>query len=381
MKASPNSGDPGRPPRLLVAISSFCAEGTPILTLDLCRHWLRKGIEPVVVTLRPTPDDLEGEFRSAGISVHKLSLPAAGRRRFLQLAAEFHRLGRLHRADAFLSMPLGWHAFMAMGARLAGVRRVAAHVGNYPDAAAPSFAKFRLQVQVGRLVTSSLICCSAYVRAGVVDHFGLPASETEVIYNGVDVAEIERRSATVGPRDAGPFKVGMVARFEVHKDQPTLIRAAALLKAGGRPVEVWLIGDGSRRQEYERLIAELGLASSVTILGVRRDIPELLGRLDAFVFAAKPDEGLGVALIEAMAAGTPVVATDVGACREVLDGQELGLLVPAADPRALADAIGVVARDGAGARKRVEAARSKARRVFSIEAMASSYASSLGLSS
>ena len=93
---------------------------------------------------------------------------------------------------------------------------------------------------------------------------------------------------------------------------------------------------------------------------MRRDVPELVGQLDLFVFATTPDEGLGIALIEAMAAGVPVVASDVGACREVLDDGALGLLVPPRDPVALADAIERVRNEPEAAAARAERARRKA---------------------
>jgi len=180
-------------------------------------------------------------------------------------------------------------------------------------------------------------------------------------------------------RSSRPFVVGMVARLEVHKDQPTLIRAAALLRDAARPVEVWLIGEGSRRAEYQRLIEELGLGGVVQILGMRRDVPELLGRMDAFAFAAKPDEGLGVALIEAMAAGVPIVATNVGACREVLLDGALGELVPPGDAAAMAAAISRLAAAEHPDAGRLTQARAHARSTFSIDAMAAAYASILGL--
>lgn len=369
--------------RVLVVLSSLCAEGTPVLTLDLCRHWRTIGVEPTVVTLEASPTDLAPEFEREGLRVHTMDLPRSGRRRFAQMVALARDLCREHRPHALLSMPFGWHAFLAVGARLAGIPIVAAHVGNYPPRPDDAgFAKFRVLVQAGRPLTSKLICCSAYVRQGVVEHFRVPASETEVIYNGADIATIERRAAAAqashgAERDC--FVVGMVARLEIHKDQPMLIRAAKLLRDAGRAVQVWLIGDGSRRLEYERLIAEQGLSDSVRLLGMRRDIPELLGRLDAFVFVAKPDEGQGVALVEAMAARVPIIATDVGACREVLAGGEFGTLVPAGDPGALADAIVCLQDDPAAARRRTELAHRRATEAFSIEGMAESYARCLGL--
>ena len=112
---------------------------------------------------------------------------------------------------------------------------------------------------------------------------------------------------------------------------------------------------------------------------MRRDVPELVGQLDLFVFATTPDEGLGIALIEAMAAGVPVVASDVGACREVLDDGALGLLVPPRDPAALADAIERVHDAPEAAAERAARARRKAFERFDAGRMAAAYAGLLGL--
>jgi glycosyltransferase involved in cell wall biosynthesis len=171
----------------------------------------------------------------------------------------------------------------------------------------------------------------------------------------------------------------MVARLEIHKDQPTLIRAAGELGRRGLDCEVWLIGEGSRRHELEALIAAEGVHDRVRLIGMRRDVPELIGQLDLFAFATTPDEGLGIALVEAMAAGVPVVASDVGACREVLDDGALGLLVPPCDPVALADAILRVRNEPGAAATRAEHARRKAFEVFGAERMAAAYAEVLGL--
>jgi glycosyltransferase involved in cell wall biosynthesis len=87
------------------------------------------------------------------------------------------------------------------------------------------------------------------------------------------------------------------------------------------------------------LARDLGVAAAVEFLGTRRDVPELLGRSDLFVFSTTAQEGLGSVLLEALAAGLPVVATDVPACRETLRDGEFGRLVPANDSAALAGAI------------------------------------------
>jgi glycosyltransferase involved in cell wall biosynthesis len=366
--------------RVLVVLDSLAAEGTPQLALELCRSWLRDGIRPVVALLRPKPDDLAPEFDALGVERVCLGISDRGYARYGRLALGMFRLARRCRADALLSMPLGWHAFMAHAARLAGVRRVIAHVGNYPTMSGAAWHKFRAQIQLGRAATTALVCCSRYVQEGVVARFGVPAAETAVVYNGVPVAAFAARAAAARrQRHGSRFRIGMVARLEVYKDQPTLVRAAGRLQSRGLDCELWLIGEGSRRRELEQLIAAEGLRERAHLLGMRRDVPELVGQLDLFVFATTPDEGLGIAVIEAMAAGVPVVASDVGACREVLDDGALGLLVTPGDPAALADAIERVRDQPETTAARAERARRKAFEVFDAERMAGAYAELLGL--
>jgi glycosyltransferase involved in cell wall biosynthesis len=366
--------------RLLVVLNSLAAEGTPRLVLELCRIWQRDGIRPMVALLRPKPDDLAPEFDALAIERVCLDVGDRGYVRYGRLALELFQLARRHRADALLSMPLGWHAFMAWGARFGGVCRIAAHVGNWPTMQGAALHKFRAQVQLGRPAMTTLVCCSRYVRDGVLARFGVTAGETVVICNAVPVGAVAGRArAARRQRRASRFRIGMVARLEAHKDQPTLVRAAGVLGKRGLDCEVWLIGEGSRRFELEQLIAAEGLCDRVRLLGMRRDVPELLGQLDLFTFATTPDEGQGIALVEAMAAGVPVVASEVGACREVLDDGALGLLVPPRDPAALADAIERVREEPAAAAARAERARRKAFEAFDVERMAAAYAEVLGL--
>ena len=367
--------------KILIALTSLCAEGTPILVLEMCRWWLKWGIQPKIVTLRSQPTDLSSEFQQLGISVENITLPITGYWRYAQLTAAFFRLAKKFQPDAFLSMPLGWHSFMAYGVRLAGVDRIAAHVGNYPPYwTTTTFQKFRMEIQLGRLVTNKLICCSDYVREGVVKHFKVSNGEAVTVYNGCPVKEIAQIAATQRQQKSEQsFVIGMVARLERHKDQPTLIKAARILQEKGIKFIVQLIGEGSRRSEYEELIRAEGVENYVQLLGMRRDIPELLGQMDVFVFAAKPDEGLGVALIEAISAGVPIIASDVGACREVLDRGNLGYLVPTQSPEAIANKILEVIAHPTEAQLKVTKAKQKVFNEFSIENMAEQYLSYLDL--
>jgi glycosyltransferase involved in cell wall biosynthesis len=366
--------------KILIALSSLCAEGTPILVLEMCRWWQQNGIQSFVVTLNPTPRDLEEEFQALEVPIYCLNLSSTGYGRYFQMAREIYRYSKQTQADAFLSMPLGWHTFMAYGAKLAGVKRVATHVGNYPPYWTDNaFGKFRLQIQLGRPVTNQLICCSDYIRQGVIERFGVSSLEATAIYNGVPVETVAQRASAITRNPEQSFTIGMVARLEIHKDQPTLIQAARLLKDRGFQFQVQLIGEGSRRLEYENLIREEKVEDCVSLLGMRRDIPELLGQMDLFVFSAKPDEGFGIALVEAMSAGVPIIATDVGACREVLEEGKLGTLIPPQDPKAMAQAIENFIINPDLRTSTGEQAREKAFNEFTINNMAYQYAHCLQL--
>jgi glycosyltransferase involved in cell wall biosynthesis len=238
--------------------------------------------------------------------------------------------------------------------------------------------KFRLLTQLGRPFTDKLICCSRYVQAVTVENLGVRTEETAVVYNGVGIDPFVSAAVAAAPSERRSVPImGMVGTLEGHKDQATLVRASAELRRRRGPVDVRLIGEGKRRSELEALIKDL--EAPVVLLGSRSDIPQQVAALDVFVFSTTEEEGLGIALIEAMAAGVPVVASDVPACREVLDDGALGVLVPPGDPEALAAGIGRVLEEPTPARVRADAARGKVLKDFSAEAMARRYGEILGI--
>jgi glycosyltransferase involved in cell wall biosynthesis len=120
----------------------------------------------------------------------------------------------------------------------------------------------------------------------------------------------------------------MVARLSYWKDQPTLLHALAGLQELDWQLE--LIGDGPLRGQLEELVQSLGLTSRVTFLGFRRDVPERLARAQAFLLVSKW-EGFPRSILEAMRAGLPVVATEIGGVKEsVVDGTT-GFVIPPGD--------------------------------------------------
>ena len=167
---------------------------------------------------------------------------------------------------------------------------------------------------------------------------GIPERKIVQIYNGVDTIKFSPR--TVMPeRDV--LVIGTVGRLQGEKDQLTLIRAfhrCLQWKDTCHDIQLCIIGDGPLRQDVERLIRELDLWDSVTLLGDRDDIPDQLKTFDLFVLPSLT-EGISNTILEAMATGLPVIATNVGGNPELVCDGQTGSLVPPADPEAMAQAI------------------------------------------
>ena len=185
----------------------------------------------------------------------------------------------------------------------------------------------------------------------------VPATKVTVIPLGLDLEPflaVDESSPTLrtglGLTD-GVLVLGFVGRFVPIKDLATLIRAFSLVKNDVPDATLLLAGDGPLRSQMDTLVTSLGVANAVRFLGWRHDLPALYCTLD-IVLLSSLNEGTPVSVIEGMAAGRVVVATDVGGVRDVIEHGRTGLLVPPRQPQALAEAIGSLARD-AGARNRM----------------------------
>ena len=219
---------------------------------------------------------------------------------------------------------------------------------------------------------------------------GFPLDRVQTIRNGV---ELSRFAGLMGRADARlalglPVEapvVGAVGRLVPVKDHVGLVEAAALLGRDGlRPVVV-IAGDGPLRADIETRAAALGVGSQVRLLGHRQDIDTVFAALDIFVLSSR-SEGLSNTILEAMAAGVPVVATRVGGADEMVVEGTTGLLVPAASPEELATALRRLLLDpalrttmGHAGRARVEQAFDLAETVRRYEALYTDLAQERGL--
>jgi len=215
---------------------------------------------------------------------------------------------------------------------------------------------------------------SAGVGAYIERQCGLDPAKIKVLYNCVDLAQYQNKSlsgkvrAELGLPLDQPV-VGLVARLDHRaKGHLELLQALALLK-DRHPVHALIVGGGRRQEEMQELAASLGLARRVHFLGNRRDVPELLAAMDIFTLPSH-SEGVSLAVLEAMAAGLPVIVSAVGGLPEIVQHEENGLLIPPKDPEALARSLARVLENPGLARTLGEKARAHIQAHYSVERMA-----------
>lgn len=165
--------------------------------------------------------------------------------------------------------------------------------------------------------------------------------------------------------------IGMVARLQEVKGHRFFIEAAARVLSSGVDAHFVLVGDGPLRSEIERQIGDLGITTRVHLLGDRTDVAQLVSAFDLLVLASL-HEGLPNAVMEAMAAGVPVVATAVGGAKELVRHGDTGYLAPPADAVALAERMLFTLGDEANRRRITDGARSHIAASFGMERMVES---------
>jgi glycosyltransferase involved in cell wall biosynthesis len=209
----------------------------------------------------------------------------------------------------------------------------------------------RLYLWIERLMrplTTAVVCVADATRRQGLAARACDPSRAVVIHNAVDAASFCERAET-----PGPCRIVSVGRFAYPKDFATLLAALELVDGEWRAS---LVGDGPDRAAVEG-------STLVELPGPRRDVADLLARSDIFVLSSR-SEGFPVSILEAMAAGLPVVATDVGGVAEAVVAGETGFLVPPGDPRALAEALGRLVAEPRLRRRFGEAGRDRALRLF-----------------
>lgn len=323
--------------RILFLSTSMGMGGADKQILSAAQELRTRGHEVFIVSLT-TLGPMGLEARSSGIPIESLEM-----RRGVPDPRGLARLVRLTRAwrpDVLHSHMV--HAnLMARALRLfVPIPAMVSTIHNIYEGGGVLMAAYRLtNGLVDHMTIVSEAAADRFVRERIV-----PRPLLSVITNGVDTDQF--RNVPAGTRESLRRSIGIerefvwlaVGRFEIAKDYPNMLRGFARVREQHPQAVLLLVGRGSLQQETEALVAELGLADGVRFLGVRSDVPEVMTAADGYLMSSAW-EGMPMVLLEAAAAGLPIVATAVGGNEEVVLNEESGFLLPPGDSDALAAAM------------------------------------------
>jgi glycosyltransferase involved in cell wall biosynthesis len=361
-----------RPIRVLHVLNTLQTGGAEYLVLNIAKVFDRARFELLVASMEGD-GEIGAELRAAGVPTFTLH-----RRKGLDatLVPKLVALCRRQHIDVVHTHNVAPWLYAGLAGRLAGAAVCHTEHSNL-------FTNQRALKRAERLlgfITRAVICDGEDVRRQLIEEQGLSPRNVVTIYNGVDTrlygqaqgSRAALRSSAGLPQDARV--VGTVARLEPVKDQSTLLRAFTQVAAAEPSARLCLIGDGSQRAALEAQAAAPELAGRVVFLGRRADVASLLPLFDVFALSST-SEGLPLTILEAMAAGLPVVSTAVGAIPEVIvqGAGETGLLCPPADPARLGAALLALVRDVPRARAMGQAGQRRARALFDLREMTRRY--------
>ncbi len=365
--ASRAHGSPLIPLKVLFMIDELDIGGTEQQILELVRRIDRDRFEPHVCCFRYGRK--AKEIASFGVPVHHEP------KRLKADPGLVLRLASLLRREQFdIVQTYLWTAntWGRLATRLAGTPIVLASERNV------DIWEERYKRVIGRWLaksTDTIIANSEAVRRYLLDRGGLAPDKVVTIYNGVNFERFRapcdpavRREELGLPADA--ILAGVVARVEPAKDHGTLLQAFALVRDRIPQLHLAIVGGGSEEARLRRMSRDLGISDHVHFTGFRTDAAEWLQTVD-FSVLSSVKEGLSNTVIESMAAGRALAATDVGGNAEVIVPEETGLLLPSRDTRALSEAL-VRLTESAELREEFgRAGQARVESVFSVASMVS----------
>jgi sugar transferase (PEP-CTERM/EpsH1 system associated) len=364
---NPSFGQRTYPVRLLHVIDELALGGTELAMVRLARHLDPQRFQSQVCAFIPGP--VEAELQAAALPYTILP-----KRRAFDLPLLLKLRASLKREGVQLV-----HCRSLQGILYGGLAAVLARVPFVCSIHGEN--TLRLQ-RAAPILRWSARCSRAFITVSeslknlTAQTVGIPRERITVIYNGVDLnnfVQLGDADAMCHPSSASrSLMVGCVGMLRPVKGHRYLIEAIAVVREQVPHVHLCLVGDGPLHQELNDLCQTLGMGDNVSLLGKRDDVHALLRQFDVFALPSL-SEGISNALLEAMSAGLPAVATNVGGNPEIVQHGVTGLLVPPQDSRALADALLQVLSDpdarqtmGRKGRERVEAH-------FSLPGMAQRY--------
>ncbi len=334
--------------RILYLINDLALGGAQRVLAAQATGLDRSCFAPEVASLELIPDGPIGrELEVAGIPVHRLlepgeSAPQAFPRLVRLLRRNHYQLVHAHLAAADVSASLA--------SCLVDVPALVTTFHNLRDWEEKSHDALRWLERRTLSLCDRVVVVSDAVGQAVLKRLPSLRPRVVLIRNGVDLARVrgarERRDAAREafglPADA--FVIGAVARLDASKGLDVMLAAAAQTTREVRELRLLIAGDGPERPRLEELADDFGLRPRTVFTGAQEDVRDVLGALDLFV-APSRTEGLGLALLESLGAGVPVLGARVGGIPEVVDHEISGELVDSHEPPVWARRIAALARD------------------------------------
>jgi glycosyltransferase involved in cell wall biosynthesis len=356
------TGAISRRPALLLVGDTLDLGGTEGQFTELACRLDRSRWDLEVACVRPE-GPLLNRLESAGLRPWRCGPPSYKSPLLLGAIVALARRLKARRIDVLHSFGFYSNILALPAARLARVRAAVGSqrdLGNLRPPGEQMLRGFALRLATNVVVNSES------VKERIVEAHGVRSSGVTVIPNGVDLARFSpgQEKARVGDG----LLVGAVSNLRPEKGLADLIRAVSLARGRGREVRLVIHGEGSMRKDLEAMVAGLSLGPWVSLPGSTREPEVALRELDAFVLPSL-SEACSNGLMEAMATGLPVIATDVGGNPDLVQHELTGLLVPPGDAPALAEAIVRLADGRALAAGLGERARTHAHSAFGMDGM------------
>ena len=361
-----------RTPRVLQVVLSLTPGGTEGLVVEICRRLAPEF--GVAVCCLDNEGEWAADLQARGVEVKALRRRPGFRPQVGHAIARFAEERQIDVLHCHQYSPFVYGRFAAVWNRR--LKIIYTEHGRLSDAR-PSWKRRLVNPWLSRF-DGSIVAVSHELRDYMIEA-RFPSDRVEVVHNGVEPATVpsaaDRRQARqhLGLDDRA-FVVATVARLDPVKDLMTLFEAFAKVRLRVPSAQLLVIGGGPERDRLAARAAQPDLAGSVHMTGYRSDVRALLPAADVYT-SSSISEGVSITILEAMAAGIPVVATAVGGTPEVLPEESAGgILVPCRDPERLASAIVSLALDQPQRAVMAAAGRRRLESSFTIDRMVDDYA-------
>ena len=345
--------------KILQILPELNVGGVETGTLDLSKYLVRLGHKAVVVS---AGGSLVSELEASGakhytLPVHKKSIISVYK--LIPQLTEIIKKEEIDIVHARSRVP-AWIAYFACRkTKAVFITTCHGYYKMHPFSLVMGWAK-------------RVIVLSNVIARHMIEDFAVPHERIRLVPRSVDLERFKYLDPKLKRKE--DFNIGIIGRITPLKGHLHFIKAMARISRLVPRLKIWIVGDApaskeAYKEEVQVLVRRLGLWHCTEFLGTQRDIPGILAHLDLVVLATTTHEAFGRVIIEAQAAGVPVVATQVGGVVDIIEDGKNGFLVPPADPKSMADAIMRVFKDVELAKEIAENAYAQVKEKYNIELM------------